>query len=240
MARARSLRRLRLSRSVWDCQRLLSVLLLSTRSFQRCAGRRVGPRNGLVLLLIKKIFLASGGAAQAAGPILRFLSSARPDLRITRRLRRRGASLRLCACELGRGTENAARAAARRSRRPTDWGPSALLLPARGHRRRRLLRSHRAARGHHRHVGSSGRGQGQHDACKDDGELESLERDLSKAIPIICAKDFGLHWYCNQPTKSSLSDGESGRSHAEAGNTRRRSLHAGTHRNRSDCGFANH
>ena len=83
MARARSLWRLRLSRSVWDCQRLLSVLLLSTRSFQRCAGRRVGPRNGLVLLLIKKIFFASGGAAQAAGPILRFLSSAALDLRIT-------------------------------------------------------------------------------------------------------------------------------------------------------------
>ena len=85
MARARSLRRLRLSRSVWDCQRLLSVLLLSTRSFQRCAGRRVGPRNGLVLLLIKEFFFASGGAAQAAGPILRFLSSARHDLRITPR-----------------------------------------------------------------------------------------------------------------------------------------------------------
>ena len=34
----------------------------------------MGPRNGLVLLLIKKIFLASGGAAQAAGPILKTLA----------------------------------------------------------------------------------------------------------------------------------------------------------------------
>ena len=51
--------------------------------FQRCAGRRVGPRNGLVLLLIKKIFFASGGAAQAAGPLLKFLSVSVPDLRIT-------------------------------------------------------------------------------------------------------------------------------------------------------------
>ena len=57
-----ALRRLQLSPGV-GCHRLLSVLLLSTRSFQRCAGRRVGPRNGLVLLLIKKIFVASGGAA---------------------------------------------------------------------------------------------------------------------------------------------------------------------------------
>jgi len=56
------------------CHRLLSVLLLSTRSFQRCAGRRVGPRNGLVLASYKKIFLASGGAAQAAGPILKTLA----------------------------------------------------------------------------------------------------------------------------------------------------------------------
>jgi len=78
MARARSLRRLRLSRSVWDCQRLLSVLLLSTRSFQRCAGRHVGPRNSLVLLLIKKIFFASGGAAQARGRFSDF--SQVPDL----------------------------------------------------------------------------------------------------------------------------------------------------------------
>ncbi len=77
-ARARSLRRLRLSRSVWDCQRLLSVLLLSTRSFQRCAGRHVGPRNSLVLLLIKKFFFASGGAAQARGRFSDF--SQVPDL----------------------------------------------------------------------------------------------------------------------------------------------------------------